>query len=79
MKGKIKNMEWNFQPETGSLTVRGRGAMEDWGEWKERPWEDFREAIHSVMLASGITDIGIGGSRTGGYGGTAGSIQLPRL
>ena len=41
MKGKIKNMEWNFQPETGSLTVRGRGAMEDWGEWKERPWEDF--------------------------------------
>lgn len=63
MKGKIKNMEWNFQPETGSLTVRGRGAMEDWGEWKERPWEDFREAIHSVMIDSGITGIGNGAFR----------------
>ena len=29
MKGKIKNMEWNFQPETGSLTVRGRSREED--------------------------------------------------
>ena len=45
MKGKIINMEWDFRANTGNLTLRGSGAMEDWGEWKERPWEAFREEI----------------------------------
>ena len=63
MKGKIKNIEWNFRADTGSLTVRGSGEMEDWGEWKERPWEDFREKIRSVMIDGGITAIGDGAFR----------------
>ena len=34
MKGKIINMEWDFRANTGNLTLRGSGAMEDWGESK---------------------------------------------
>lgn len=63
MKGKIINMEWDFRANTGNLTLRGSGAMEDWGEWKERPWEAFREEIRSVTIDSGITAVGDGAFR----------------
>ena len=60
MKGKIINMEWDFRANTGNLTLRGSGAMEDWGEWKERPWEAFREEIPDttkIIIAQRISSI----------------------
>ena len=60
MKGKIINMEWDFRANTGNLTLRGSGAMEDWGEWKERPWEAFREEIPAttkIIIAQRISSV----------------------
>ena len=60
MKGKIINMEWDFRANTGNLTLRGSGAMEDWGEWKERPWEAFREEIPGttkIIIAQRISSV----------------------
>ena len=44
---------WSFDKETGVLTVRGTGVMDD-----GQPWSVFKTQISSVVIGEGITGIG---------------------
>ena len=49
---------WEFNPETGLLTISGKGAMDNYTESNEAPWYEYRESITSVIIENGITTIG---------------------
>ncbi len=51
------NLTWTFDKETGVLTIKGSGAMEDFPE-KFCPWTSHREIITAVVLPEGITSVG---------------------
>lgn len=50
------NLTWEFNSESGVLTISGSGAMADyaWGG----PWNSVRNLITSVSLPDGLTTIG---------------------
>ncbi|MBR4872337.1 MAG: leucine-rich repeat protein [Clostridia bacterium] len=49
---------WEFNPETGLLTISGKGAMDNYSDTNEAPWYEYRESITSVIIENGITTIG---------------------
>ncbi len=54
---------WQFDPESGALTITGTGAMEDYEHpvfavFAPAPWRDVRHQIRSVSLPEGLTAIG---------------------
>jgi len=52
---------WSFDEESGTLTVRGEGAMEDIipGYSSEAvPWEELKESITALVIKDGVTSIG---------------------
>ena len=49
------NLVWSFDPETGVLTIEGRGAMDDFFEWNGAPWNPLRNYIQAVELPEGLT------------------------
>ena len=51
------NLTWTFDKETGVLTIKGSGAMEDFTE-KFCPWASHRESMTAVVLPEGITSVG---------------------
>ena len=52
------NLNWHFDESTGTLTVSGQGAMQDYqaGE-NEEPWYAYRDRIKSVVMEPGVTHI----------------------
>ncbi len=53
------NLTWTLNAD-GTLTIRGKGAMEDYdydGE-TEPPWTDYRGYISTVVIQDGVTSIG---------------------
>ena len=58
------NAAWSYDTNTKTLTISGTGAMEDYnhdflgGDYKESPWDEYREEIESVIVGNGITKIG---------------------
>ena len=58
------NAAWSYDANTKTLTISGTGAMEDYnhdflgGDYKESPWDEYREEIESVIVGNGITKIG---------------------
>ncbi|MEE5992511.1 MAG: leucine-rich repeat protein [Oscillospiraceae bacterium] len=48
------NVNFNFDVETGTLTIFGTGAEESIGEY---PWNFYREQIKTVVIEEGITAI----------------------
>ena len=61
------NLTWEFDAETGVLTVSGTGVMYDFKTTfippmtlitTENPWKDFKNAIKSVIVNDGVTSIG---------------------
>ncbi len=48
---------WTFDPMTFTLTVSGEGDMEDFDDG-EQDWFDYRKAIHTVVIESGISAVG---------------------
>ncbi|MCI6957231.1 MAG: leucine-rich repeat protein [Clostridiales bacterium] len=49
-------LTWELTDD-GVLTISGTGAMYDYGS-SNAPWVDYRDSIQSVVLESGVTQIG---------------------
>ena len=52
------NATWNYDESTCILTISGTGDMYDY-EYNNRPWEVYENKIKEVVIADGITSIGI--------------------
>lgn len=47
--GECGDVQWNFDPETGRLTLICQGYMEEFGRG-EAPWQEWAESITSLVL-----------------------------
>lgn len=47
--GECGDAQWNFDPETGCLTLICQGYMEEFGRG-EAPWQEWAESITSLVL-----------------------------
>jgi len=56
--GTAGPLTWNF--EDGTLTISGEGAMPDYYYPDVAPWDEYREAIHIIIMENGVTNIGSG-------------------
>ncbi len=54
------NLTWNFNTETGTLTISGTGNMQNWSLFRSTPWSDVKEEIHTLIIENGVTNIGSG-------------------
>ena len=52
---------WTFDKGTGTLTISGKGATDDWGDPRRNPvpWAAVVGEIRSVVVEEGITGIGM--------------------
>lgn len=59
-----ENLTWNFEESTGTLTISGTGAMEDFiyddGSGRFPFWFTYFQSIENVVIEDGITTIGKG-------------------
>ncbi len=53
-----ENLIWTFEGSTGKLTISGHGAIEDYSTGN-RPWQDFKDDIETVIIGDGVTAIGM--------------------
>lgn len=51
------NLTWTLTPD-GTLTISGKGAMEDYRDFSDVPWYAYREHIRTAVLADDVTSIG---------------------
>ena len=51
------DLTWSFAVADGTLTISGKGAMDDY-DYDVRPWYDLRESITKVVVEDGVTAIG---------------------
>ena len=49
---------WSFDSSTGTLTISGSGAMEDYETRGGRPWKRVDDLIQAVVIGDQITQIG---------------------
>lgn len=49
---------WSFDSSTGTLTISGSGAMDDYEYGNEFPWMDYRDSIQTIVIGDQITLIG---------------------
>ena len=52
------NAFWSFDEATGTLTITGEGAMDDYQVRDPAPWFNYHESVVRVVIESGITTIG---------------------
>ena len=53
------NLTWEFDAETGVLTISGTGAMEDYNYITyASSWYNYSSSIRSVIISDGVTNIG---------------------
>ena len=55
--GTWGTLEWTLD-DTGTLTISGNGAMEDFDNGSDEAWHPYYENINNIILSSGITSIG---------------------
>ena len=48
---------WSFDSSTGTLTISGSGAMNDY-EYGVYPWMNYRDSIQTIVIGDQITQIG---------------------
>lgn len=53
-----ENATWNFDTNTGVLTISGSGAMDDYSYNLPAPWAEYCSYIKSLTIEPGITSIG---------------------
>ncbi len=49
---------WQFDEETGVLTIQGSGPMYDFEDEMNLPWSQYLKQIKKVMVVYGVTSIG---------------------
>ena len=53
------NAYWNFDAETGTLTINGTGEMYDYSTGDEHsPWHDKKDSIKQIVIEQGVTTVG---------------------
>ena len=52
------NVTYTFVSSTGTLTIQGSGAMEDYYSSSDTPWNSYRTNIKTVIIEEGVTSIG---------------------
>ena len=55
-----KGVKWKWNPETGVLTITGKGQMKDYAYFNlhKRPWHKNRDEIKCFVVEQGVTHIG---------------------
>ena len=51
-------VSWNYDPGSKTLSISGTGDMDNYSDYQEAPWADFRDEITSVIIGNGIINIG---------------------
>ena len=54
---------WNYDAATGTLTISGTGAMQNYGGNLQAPWSAYSKDIQKIVIQQGITVIGAGAFR----------------
>ncbi len=49
---------WRYDEATKTLYITGSGPMEDYVNILNRPWDQYRSEIQSVVIENGVTSIG---------------------
>ena len=49
------NVTYTYSESTHTLTISGNGAMADYANADAQPWKNYRTAITSVVIESGVT------------------------
>ena len=59
-EGDGSNVTWNFDKATGTLTISGSGAMEDYSgtTYTNAPWYGQKDSINRLVFDEGVTSIG---------------------
>ena len=52
------NLTWTLNTTTGVLEISGTGAMDNWEDWYDVPWERYMSSITSLIINEGVTSIG---------------------
>lgn len=52
------SVTWSFDSSSGTLTISGTGAMDDYSNYYVVPWYSYREAIKEIIISNGVTSIG---------------------
>ena len=52
------NLTWTLVESTGTLTISGSGAMNNYTTYSIAPWYDDRAKILAVVIENGVTSIG---------------------
>lgn len=55
-EGNEENVTWEFDKDSGILTISGTGAMAD----NVRPWSSHAKYIKKIVIEEGITEVGNG-------------------
>ena len=58
--GTTGDLSWNFDSNTGTLTISGTGDMPDYYYYSSIPWSYYWSDILEVDIANGVTSIGDG-------------------
>lgn len=51
------NLTWALDT-TGTLTISGTGAMEEYEQVRDVPWYESRDQVKTAVIENGVTDIG---------------------
>ena len=52
------DVSYSYVESTHTLTISGTGAMADYDDPSERPWNSYVEEIETVIIEDGVTGIG---------------------
>lgn len=57
--GENNTLTWNFDVDTGTLTIGGEGRIRDYtSPADDVPWEPFEEDTKTIVIEEGVTHIG---------------------
>ncbi len=57
--GSCGEVSYSYVESTHTLTISGTGAMADYPDPSERPWDSYAGEIETVIIENGVTSIGI--------------------
>ena len=55
-----ENLTWEFDSNSGTLTIDGTGEMPGWAGGDLVPWANYHKLIHNVIMKYGVTNISPG-------------------
>ena len=56
--GSCGEVSYSYVESTHTLTISGTGAMTDYNDPSERPWDSYAEDIVTIIIEKGVTSIG---------------------